>query len=128
MKTKVIISFFLVLSFVVLVNAAGHNLGVQAKGEHEYMFVRGDGEKNWYSALEFEQIARDYAKRMKLDFKFDHAEKNIWVNTDGSKILAEVWFSTGFSDPALNIQIGRNGKVVEHRLEKGMRDEVLGPK
>jgi hypothetical protein len=97
--------------------AADIRLGVQAKGDYEYMFISGEGHKAWYSALELEQIARAYAKDKKLDFNLDTAEKNIWVHTDGGKVLAEVWFLSGPGKPYLQILIGRKGNVLKHKIE-----------
>jgi hypothetical protein len=91
------------------------HLGVQAKGEHEYMFISGDGKKQWYSALELEQIAMNYVKAKKLEFSFEGTEKNIWVHTDGGKVLAEVWYTSAAGKPGLQILIGRKGEVIKHK-------------
>jgi len=85
----------LLLALMSTGRAADKRVGVQSKAEQEYMFVMGDGQKAWYSALELEHIARTYANTQKLDFKFDSTEKSVWVHTDGGKVLAEVWFKSG---------------------------------
>ena len=96
--------------------AADRRVGVQSRGEQEYMFVMGDGQKAWYSALELEQIARTYAQTQKLDFKFEGTEKSVWVHTDGGKVLAEVWFKAGGGRPTLQVHIGRKGNVLKHKI------------
>jgi photosystem II stability/assembly factor-like uncharacterized protein len=90
--------------------------GVKAEGSHEYMYVSADGQKAWYSALELERIARDYAQSEKLDFDFADTEKKIWVHTDGGRVLATVWFSSAIGKPSLCIEIGRSGKVIGHKI------------
>jgi hypothetical protein len=70
--------------------------------------------------LELERIAKAYAKSKKLAFEFEGTDKNIWVNTDGVKVLAEVWFSSGVGRPALQIQIGRKGNVLKHKIVEVM--------
>jgi hypothetical protein len=97
--------------------SADSRVGVQSKGDQEYMFISGDGKKAWYSALELEQIARAYASSQKLEFDFASAEKSVWIHTDGGKVLAEVWFSAGATRPSLQIQIGRKGNVLKHKIE-----------
>ena len=77
----------------------------------------GQGEKAWFSALELENLARDYVKTNKIDFDFTDSETTIWVSTGGGRILAEVFFSPPrYGRPALNVEIGRNGKVLGHRI------------
>jgi hypothetical protein len=120
MKYPLTIVIVLGLALTVIGHASDSRLGVQSKGEHEYMFVGGDGQKAWYSALELERIAKAYAKSKKLAFEFEGTEKNIWVNTDGGKVLAEVWFSSGVGRPALQIQIGRKGDVLKHKIVEVM--------
>ncbi len=117
MKFKLIIPLALASILASAAYAADNRVGVQAKGDYEYMFISGDGHKAWYSALELERIAMDYAKEKKLDFNFDGAERNIWVHTDGGKVLAEVWFLSGSGKPALQILIGRKGNVIKHKIE-----------
>lgn len=116
MKLHFTFPIILGLALLSTAPAADSRLGVQSKGQHEYMFISGDGKKAWYSGLELEQIARAYAKSQKLDFNFDGAEANIWVHTDGHKVLAEVWFSTGAGRPTLQIQIGRKGNALKHKV------------
>ena len=118
MKHSITILVFC-MGFASVGQAADSRLGVQTKGGHEYMFVSGEGKKAWYSALELEQIANAYAQSKKLDFKFEGTEKNIWVHTEGGKVLAEVWFSSGVGRPALQIQIGRKGHVINHKIVEG---------
>ena len=89
---------------------------VLAKGEHEHMFIAGDGPKAWYSSLELERIAKGYAYDKKLDFKLERTEMNIWIKTDGGKVLATAHFASDFGKPYLSIQIGRDGKILSHRL------------
>jgi hypothetical protein len=105
------------LALVGGLEGAESRVGVQTKGEQEYMFVGGEGKKAWYSALELEQIARAYAASQKLDFDVATAEKSVWVHTDGGKVLAEVWFSSGAGRPSLQVQIGRKGSVLKHKIE-----------
>jgi hypothetical protein len=120
MKCLLTILMILGLALTSTGHAADSRLGAQSKGEHEYMFVGGDGQKAWYSALELERIAKAYAKSNKLAFEFEGTNKNIWVNTDGGKVLAEVWFSSGVGRPALQIQIGRKGNVLKHKIVEVM--------
>ena len=92
-------------------------VGVELQGPHEYMFVEGSGEKTWFSALELENLARDYVKTNKIDFDFTDSETTIWLSTGGGRILAEVFFSPSrYGRPVLNVKIGRNGKVLEHSI------------
>jgi hypothetical protein len=115
MKSLLIIPMVLGFALLSAGIAAEPRLGVQVKGEHEYMFVNGDGQKQWYSALELEQIAIDYVKSKKLEFEFEGTQKNIWVHTDGGKVLAEVWFTSPVGKPGLQILIGRKGEVIKHK-------------
>ncbi len=91
-------------------------VGVIAQGPHEYMYVAGDGQKAWYSALELEKTARRYADEHKLEFNFEGTEKNVWVNTDGGRVLADVYYSSGLGEPSLSIAIDRYGRVIRHRI------------
>ena len=94
-----------------------NRLGVQAKGPHENMFVAASGQKAWYSALEFENLARDYVRSNKIDFDFTDTQTTIWISTCCSDTLAEVWFSSSaFSRPALCVRIGRKGQVLGHTI------------
>lgn len=117
MKYTIIMTVALGFALVGGLEGAEGRVGVQSKGEHEYMFVGGEGKKAWYSALELEQIASAYAAAQKLEFDFATAEKSVWVHTDGGKVLAEVWFSSGAGRPSLQVQIGRKGNVLKHKLE-----------
>jgi hypothetical protein len=117
MKNKTALLIVTALTLAATGYAAENRVGVQVRGEHEHMFVSGDGHKAWYSALELAQIATDYARTNKLDFQFEGTEQNVWVHTDGGKVLAEVWFSPLAGGPALQVQIGRKGTVLKHKFE-----------
>jgi hypothetical protein len=91
--------------------------GVQAQGAHEYMFVKSSGRKVGFSALEFEQIARQYAEQQRLQFQFEGTEKMIWIRTDGSPIIADVYFIAALGEPSLHIEIDRDGKVKGHNIQ-----------
>ena len=94
--------------------------GVQAQGKHEYMYVKSSGRKVGFSALEFERIARRYAKDNKLPFNFKRAEKNIWIRTDGLPVIADVYFSHGLGEPVLHIEIDKDGNVTKHNIAIGI--------
>jgi hypothetical protein len=94
--------------------------GVQAQGKHEYMYVKSSGRKVGFSALEFERIARNYAKDNKLTFNFKRADKSIWIRTDGSPVIADVYFSHGLGEPVLRIEIDKDGNVIKHNIAIGI--------
>jgi hypothetical protein len=93
-------------------------VGVLARDPNEFVFVSGDGQKEWYSGLELDQIARRYAYEKCLGFDFSEASRSVWINTNGRKVLANVSYSSEFGMPFLNIAIDRHGKVIRH--ETGM--------
>ncbi len=120
---RIMKAIVVVLSGLVLVGCSGvgagddGRIGVETQGPHEYMFVEGSSEKAWFSALELENLARDYVKRNEIDFDFADTEKTIWVSTSGGRILAEVFFiPSRYGKPVLNVKIGRNGKVLGHSI------------
>ena len=91
--------------------------GVQAQGTHEYMFVKSSGNKVGFSALELEQIARSYAEAQKVQFQLEGTEKTIWIRTDGSAIIADVYFFGALGKPSLHVEIDRDGKVKRCKIE-----------
>ncbi len=117
MKLTFLSSTLAILSVLLMGQAATTRLGVKDKGEHEHMFISADGPKEWYSALELERIARGYVESKKADFRFEGAELNIWVNTDGGKVLADVYWSRGIGKPSLHVEIGRNGKPIRYDIK-----------
>jgi hypothetical protein len=80
------------------------------------MFVSSSGSKVGFSALELEQIARCYAEAQKVQFQFEGTEKTIWIRTDGSPIIADVYFFAALGKPSLHIEIDRDGKVKRHKI------------
>jgi hypothetical protein len=94
--------FLLLLAFTTL--AHGQNV-----------FVHGAGDR-WYSAADLEQTARDYTKQKKIDFNFELTERNVWVPTSRSNIIASVSFSSGMGEPILRVDIDRAGKAVAGHL------------
>ena len=73
--------------------------------------------KGWYSALELENIAKNHIETNKIDFDFADTETAIWVSTSGGRILAKVYFTPlDYGEPALDVRIGRNGKVVGYDI------------
>lgn len=86
---------------------------VKARGPGEYMFV--EGQHAWYSALQFEQIAENYARQRRIAFDFTNAQKAIWVYTDGFPILATATFSHGTGGPYFRVDIDRSGKPMRYR-------------
>src|SRR4051812_40644943 len=100
---------------IMLLSAASSRLGVFDKGEHEYMFIRADGPKEWFSALELARAAKGYAESKNVVFAFEGTEPQIWVNTDGKMVLADVYWSHGIGKASLHVEIGRDGKPI--RLE-----------
>jgi len=115
-----IFTLILALSAVLLSGCASprhdSRVGVQAHDPGDYMFVSGAGQKSWYSALELEQAARQYADEHKIEFQFDGTEKRVWVKTDGGRILADVYYSSGIGQPVLHIAIDRRGRVIGHDI------------
>jgi hypothetical protein len=85
---------------------------VKVKNPGEHMFVSGDGHKAWYSALELEQIARNYAKQEGIAFDFSGVDKAIRVYTEGLPILATVSFT---STNYFQVDIDRFGKPMRYR-------------
>ena len=116
MKPTLIPPTLTILFVVFIAQAATTRLGVKDKGEHEHMFIAADGPKQWYSALELERIAKGYAESKKADFQFEGTEMNIWVKTDGGKVLADVYWSKGVGKPMLHVEIGRDGKPMRHEI------------
>jgi hypothetical protein len=90
--------------------------GVQTQGPHEYMFVKASGSKVGFSALELEQIARRYNQVQKAPFQLDGTEKMIWIRTDGSPILADVYFFGNIGKPSLHIEIDHDGTVSRYKI------------
>ncbi len=78
------------------------------------MFISGDGQKAWYSALELEQIAHRYAEEKSIEYDFSQANCTVWVQTDGGRVLANVDFSSGMGKPFLRVVIDRFGSVIRH--------------
>jgi hypothetical protein len=68
----------------------------------------------WYSAKELDWIARDYARRRGIDFRFSGVETQIWVPRTRD-CLARVEYSSGIGHPVLSVTIGWDGTVREHR-------------
>ena len=116
MKLKLFGALLPLLVLCLVGCASQHRFGVQAQGDDEHMFVSGDGQKEWYSVLELQRIA-SLRCQQKPDFKFEGTEMNIWVNTDGRKVLADVWFLADIGKPSLHVEIGRDGKVRKHKIE-----------
>ena len=112
MKSKFIFPSAIVLFVLFMTQAADTRLGVKDKAAHEHMFISADGPKEWYSALELERVARDFAVSNKADFRFEGTEMNIWVKTDGGKVLADVFWSSAVGKPGLHVEIGRDGKAI----------------
>jgi hypothetical protein len=95
----------------------------------EFMFVSADGKKEWYSALEFDRIARRHAAEQKLPFDFEGTKPMVWVKTDGDRVLANVFYSSGLGQPALHVAINRKGRVIHHHIGEAvceLRDETQG--
>ena len=91
------------------------------------MFVSADGHKAWYSALELEQIAKDYTRQKNLAFEFEGAEKTFWVYTENiGQTLATVAFSHEVGKPYLQVEIDRFGKPMRYRT--GTNDCAPGDK
>src|ERR1041385_3412328 len=86
--------------------------GVQEQEPHEFMFVSGDGTKEWYSGLEFDRIARRYAEEQRLTFDFEGTSRAVWIHTGGGRVLADVYYSSGLGKPTLHIAINRHGQVI----------------
>lgn len=81
------------------------------------MFVKSSGSKVGFSALELEWIARGYADAQKLQFQFEGTEQVIWIRTDGSPIIADVYFMAALGKPSLHIervQVLDNYKIALH--------------
>jgi hypothetical protein len=93
----------------------GHT-GVQNQGAGEYMFVQTSGKKMGYSALELDRIARTYVMDNKVPFDLQDTARNIWVQTDGSPVIAKVFFSGGTGRPVLQVDIDREGSVKRHLI------------
>ena len=67
----------------------------------------------WFSAAELDQIARDYARRQRIDFKFSGVETVIWVPRSRDH-LARVQYSSGIGQPVLLVTIGWDGIARDH--------------
>ena len=67
----------------------------------------------WYSAKELDWIARDHARRQKIDFSFSGVDTQIWVPRSRN-YLARVEYSSGIGHPVLMVTIGWNGEVMDH--------------
>lgn len=92
--------------------------GVQKQGPGEYMFVETSGRKMGYSAFELDQIARNYITTNNVPFELEGANRNIWVQTDGSPVIAKVYFGSGLGLPTLQVDIDREGKVKRHFIHR----------
>jgi hypothetical protein len=111
MKTLVLLLF---LSATIARGGDGTNAVTKAADQKAYppeVLVKGTGQK-WYSATELEQIAKDYAKQKKIQFDFAHADRSVWVRTDGSNVIARVVFASSFGKPMYYADIERQGIVV----------------
>ena len=67
----------------------------------------------WFSAAELDQIAREYARRQRIDFNFSGVETVIWVPRSRD-YLARVQYSSGIGQPVLLVTIGWDGTVRDH--------------
>jgi hypothetical protein len=67
----------------------------------------------WFDGAELDWIARDYARRQKIDFNFSRVETQIWVPRSRD-YLARVDYSSGMGQPVLSVTIGWDGSVVDH--------------
>ena len=90
-------------------------VGVQNSNPGEYMFVKGSGDKAWYSSLELEQIVRAYIDKENLEFDFQNSTKAIWVDTEGGKKLASMYFQTK-GGLFLQVDVGHKGQVLAHKF------------
>jgi hypothetical protein len=70
----------------------------------------------WSSATRLERIARDYAKRQKIEFSFEQTSKNVSLQKRGTNIVATISFSSGMGKPLLEVEIAPSGAVITNYL------------
>lgn len=116
MKTTVIAALLAILAVGCSTSRFPTRFGVQAHEPGEFMFVSADGKKEWYSALEFDRIARRYAEEQRLAFDFQGTERMVWIKTDGGRVLADVFYSSGMGKPVLHVAISRHGQAIRHDI------------
>src|SRR4051812_19560840 len=109
MKTIAIVPLLAILAAGCSSSRFPTRYGVHEHEPNEFMFVSADGEKEWYSALEFDRIARRYAEAQRLAFDFQGTERTVWIKTDGGRVLADVSYSSGMGKPFLQVTINRHG-------------------
>jgi hypothetical protein len=80
----------------------------------------------WYDAKELDWIARDYARRQKIDFAFSRVDTQIWVPRSRD-YLARVEYSSGVGKPVLSVTIGWDGSVVDHYKAIAVDEVTLSP-
>lgn len=86
-----------------------------AQAQQSHVYVNGAGDK-WYSAHELGQIAADYVKERKMQFALKGAKPVVWVNTNGSNVMASVSFASGVGSGIVIVDIDRQGKVITNRV------------
>ena len=44
----------------------------------------------------------------------------VWVKTDGGRVLANVFYSSGLGQPVLHVAINRKGRVIHHYIDEAV--------
>lgn len=68
-----------------------------------------------FSEPKLVETALRYAKDRMLSFDFARTESAIWVRVK-EPISADVWFTSGLGQPALNVAIDKYGSVISHQI------------
>jgi len=68
--------------------------------------------ETWASESRLERIAKDHAKKQKIEFTFEKTYRNVSVERRGTNAVATIWFSSGMGKPVLRVEIAPSGKVI----------------
>ena len=68
--------------------------------------------ETWVSESRLERIAKDHARKQKIDFTFEKTYRNVSVEKRGTNAVATIWFSSGMGKPVLGVEIAPSGTVI----------------
>src|SRR5579859_4897710 len=82
----------------------------------DYFLFNGDSKRDaWRSRyIDFEQVAKVYAKEKHIDFNFEGTFSNLWVFQKNGKLFARIDFGGRFGSPFFAVDIDPSGKVLAH--------------
>jgi hypothetical protein len=80
----------------------------------------------WFDGAELDWIARDYARRQKIDFNFSRVETQVWVPRSRD-YLARVEYSSGIGHPVLSVKVDWDGTVIDHSKAMAIDEVTIAP-